>query len=64
MQKDPTENSNWKFGIFFYDPDNKKVFVPKRFGIGWTLNFARVESVLIIGLLVIILLFSIFHAIK
>lgn len=31
----------WKFGIFYYNPDDPALFLEKRFGIGWTFNFAR-----------------------
>ncbi|MGZ3756338.1 MAG: DUF5808 domain-containing protein [Mucilaginibacter sp.] len=31
----------WKWGFIYYDPENTKVFVPKRLGLGWTLNFAQ-----------------------
>ena len=27
--------------MFYVNPDDASVFLPKRFGIGWTLNFAR-----------------------
>ena len=31
----------WKFGVFYYNPDDASLFLPERFGVGWTLNFAR-----------------------
>ena len=31
----------WKLGLFYFNPDDPALFVPKRFGIGWTNNFAR-----------------------
>ncbi|MDY2778222.1 MAG: DUF5808 domain-containing protein [Collinsella sp.] len=31
----------WKGGIFYVNRDDAAVFVPKRFGIGWTLNLGR-----------------------
>jgi uncharacterized membrane protein len=31
----------WKWGMFYYHPDDPAIFVEKRFGIGWTNNFAR-----------------------
>lgn len=54
------EKENWKFVVFYYNQDNPKVFVPKRLGIGWTLNFAKWQSWFIIGLflaLVAVILF-------
>lgn len=34
----------WKLGAFYYNPEDPSIFVEKRFGIGWTLNFARAVS--------------------
>jgi uncharacterized membrane protein len=40
------ETSNyWKGGIFYFNPDDSRMFVPKRIeSLGWTLNFARPSS--------------------
>lgn len=35
------DDERWKLGVFYANPDDASVFLPKRFGIGWTLNFAR-----------------------
>lgn len=32
---------NWKWGIFYVNRADARIFIPKRFGIGWTLNFAK-----------------------
>jgi uncharacterized membrane protein len=49
MNDDNTNNSAfWKLGIFYYNPEDKRTFLPKRFGIGWTLNFARPAAYLFI----------------
>lgn len=52
------EPSHWKFGLFYYNKQDKRIFPPKRFGFGWTINFANPLSVsafllilMIIGLL-------------
>ncbi len=38
----PADNDRfWKFGVFYCNPDDPSVFLPERFGIGWTINFAR-----------------------
>ena len=42
--------SRWKAGIFYVNPDDPAIFVEKRFGIGYTLNFARPMSWFILGL--------------
>ena len=31
----------WKFGVFYCNPDDASLFLPERFGVGWTLNWAR-----------------------
>jgi len=40
------ETSNfWKWGIFYFNPNDSRMFVPKRIeSLGWTLNFARPSS--------------------
>ena len=34
----------WKAGVFYWAPDDPSIFVPKRFGMGWTLNFGNWRS--------------------
>ena len=45
MQEDDVlladEDDRWKLGVFYFNPDDASVFLPERFGIGWTMNFAR-----------------------
>lgn len=42
--KDP---GNWVFGVFYFNPNDKRIFPPKRFAaFGWTVNFANPWSVL------------------
>ena len=38
----------YKLGIFYFNPKDSRVFVPKRFGWGWTFNFAKVWTYLIL----------------
>jgi uncharacterized membrane protein len=38
---DGTPDAAWHAGIFYYNPADPAVVVPKRFGLGWTLNFGR-----------------------
>lgn len=37
---DPTvdEDERWKAGVFYVNRDDPSCFVPKRFGVGWTVN--------------------------
>ncbi len=44
----------WRLGVFYYNPDDPAIFIPKRFGVGWTNNFARpLTWVLILSLIVL-----------
>ena len=47
----------WYGGIFYYNPDDPAVLVPRRFGFGWTLNFGnpRGRLIMIVTLLVVLL---------
>ena len=40
----------WK-GIFYYKPDDPALFVPKRYGIGYTLNFGNSWSWVVLALI-------------
>jgi len=42
------KKSNYYFGIIYWDPRDKRIFVPKRFGFGWTINFANPFGVIIL----------------
>ena len=61
---DRQNNDLWKWGIVYYNPNDPSVWVEKRFGIGWTLNFAHKESWFIIMMILAIpiafLIFAIF----
>lgn len=35
------DDDHWKLGIIYFNRDDASVFLPERFGIGWTVNFAR-----------------------
>ena len=57
---DGTPDSMWHAGLFYYNPADAAVLVPKRFGWGWTLNFARpiawvyVAAVLLVVVMVLL----------
>lgn len=54
---DGTPDKCWYGGAIYYNPQDQAVFVEKRFGIGYTLNFARPVSwvfmVVVLGLAVV-----------
>lgn len=48
----------WKLGVFYFNPDDPNWFLPARFGIGWTCNFARpVVWVLTFGIIILSVVF-------
>jgi uncharacterized membrane protein len=49
-------NAAWRGGIFYFNREDPALFVPKRFGIGYTLNFANRWSWLIVGILLVLIL--------
>ena len=57
--KDP---SNWKFGIFYFNKNDKRIFPPKRYGyFGCTINFLNLKSILInVSVVIFIVLIAIY----
>ena len=50
------EKKHWKWGIFYFNPDDRRIFPPKRLPfMGWTVNFANWKSILVF--VVVLLLF-------
>lgn len=52
-QNDP---NNWKWGIFYFNKNDNRIFPPKRDKYaGWTVNFGNPYSILaIIGLIILV----------
>ncbi|WP_033827453.1 DUF1648 domain-containing protein [Bacillus andreraoultii] len=44
----------WKLGVFYFNPDDPSVWLEKRFGSGWTVNFARPTAWLFLLLTILI----------
>ena len=51
---DRTADRYWKAGLFYVNPDDPALFIEKRFGVGYTINFGRPGSWVILGLIVLI----------
>jgi uncharacterized membrane protein len=49
---DRTPDSKWVWGMIYVNADDPALFVEKRFGIGYTLNFGRPSAWALLGLLV------------
>jgi uncharacterized membrane protein len=50
---DRTRDSCWKLGIFYFNRDDSAALVERRFGLGYTLNFARPAAWVIVLLVML-----------
>ena len=50
------EDQYWKGGLIYFNKNDPSIFVEKRFGIGWTLNFANPIGYCIVFLPLIVIL--------
>ncbi len=48
---DRAPDSCWKLGAIYYNPADPSIFIPKRFGIGYTVNFGNVRSWILLALI-------------
>lgn len=56
---DYDEDSYWKGGLFYFNRNDPSIFVEKRFGVGWTLNFGNPIGYIIVFVpLVVIIILS------
>ena len=55
----PNEEECWKWGFIYYNPTDSRIFLPKRTGLGFTLNFAKPISIFIILTIVLIIALAI-----
>ena len=54
----------WKFGMIYYNKNDPSIFIEKRFGVGFTMNFANpIAIVLLVGLFVLIGIFALLPSI-
>jgi Predicted membrane protein len=57
------QDQHWKLGSLYWNPEDPAIFVEKRSGIGWTLNFAKPLGWLVLfGPIVIIALVPLFDS--
>ncbi len=55
------DDDNWKFGIIYFNPRDPSIFVEKRIGVGWTVNFGHpLGWIILIGIIAVIVLSSIY----
>jgi uncharacterized membrane protein len=49
---DRDDDSYWKLGLLYFNPDDSAWFVEKRSGMGWTANWAKIPAILIVVCLI------------
>jgi uncharacterized membrane protein len=52
---DVDDDQYWKAGVFYVNKNDPSIFVEKRFGVGWTINFANPVGYLVLFLPIIII---------
>lgn len=57
---EPQNDAYWKAGVFYWNPDDPAIFVPKRVGIGITMNFANKWSWIVLLAIIVALLVPVF----
>ncbi|WET01042.1 DUF5808 domain-containing protein [Flavobacterium sp. YJ01] len=49
--------NNWIWGLFYYNPNDKRMFPPKKIKeMGWTINFANPNSIFICIIIILLLM--------
>ncbi|MBW7458027.1 DUF1648 domain-containing protein [Paenibacillus sepulcri] len=51
-----SDDSHWKGGFFYHNPEDPSFIVNKRYGMGWTFNMAHPVSWVVLGGILLILL--------
>ena len=51
---DGTPDECWKFGMLYFNPDDAALWVERRVGVGYTMNFAHVSAWIIMALILLI----------
>jgi len=51
---DINDDDLWKLGLLYFNPKDPSLFVPKRMGVGWTLNFGHPVSYLLLLAIILI----------
>ncbi len=60
----PNEEECWRWGFIYYNPNDSRIFLPKRTGLGFTLNFAKPISIFIISAIIIFIVLAIISKVK
>ncbi|MFP4547765.1 MAG: DUF5808 domain-containing protein [Fidelibacterota bacterium] len=52
------DDVHWKGGLIYYNPEDPSLWVDKRMGIGWTLNFGNKRAWIFVAIVLSIIIFS------
>ncbi|WP_294287151.1 DUF5808 domain-containing protein [uncultured Chryseobacterium sp.] len=55
MSSSDKNPSFWKYGLFYYNKEDQRLFPPKRYGLGWTVNFANSRSVIAFSVILVLI---------
>lgn len=61
---DNEDDSHWKLGIFYFNPNDKRLFLPKRRRPGWTVNCGNPYIIAISVFLIAVYTIYIIHMIR
>jgi uncharacterized membrane protein len=62
MEKWRKDPNNWKFGLFYYNPEDLRIFPPKRIKwMGMTINFANPKSVVVFTLFLLFVIIMLLY---
>jgi uncharacterized membrane protein len=50
----PTEAVHWRFRGMYVNRQDPALFVPRRNGSGWTINFGRPQAVVFVGVILLV----------
>ena len=60
MNTEENTEEFYKMGIFYFNKDNKAIFVKRKYGLGYSPNYARFEAwIIIIALVAAIVYFGV-----
>lgn len=54
------DDKYWKLGQFYFNKNDPSLFIEKRFGIGWSINFARPVTWILLGGIILLSLLPLF----
>jgi len=61
MEQNQKPKSPWRYFLFYYDPADPRILVPKQTPIfGWTLNAAHTVSKIILLLIAALIVFAVY----